>query len=101
MNLTIKLTGITPEQLFFVCVAIDIEYKIPTPKMKKSLLSYYSILEDVRAKLQRKFIATKDKKKFSITLKYHEANALYETLRFLGYEPEAQQFFDQLDQKLI
>lgn len=101
MNRKVQLINVTPAQLFLVCLAIDFEYPVPPSEMKRSLLSYYSILEDVRAKLQKKFIAAKDKKKFSITLKFHEANVLYETLRALGYEPEAQQFFDQLDQKLI
>lgn len=101
MDLQIKLTDITQEQLFYVCCALDFEYPHPPIEMRKKLLAYYSILNDVRVKLQKKYISTKEKKKFSIKLKYHEANTLYETLNTLGFEPIAQPVYNQLHQQLI
>lgn len=69
----------------------------------KKMKRYLSILQDTREKLIKKLVSKRTThKEFKLTFRYHEADALQQTLLLCTFNTDhpAQKFLDKIDQKL-
>lgn len=95
---------ITISQLREAYMAIQFDLPIIIPfsgEKEQKFKSYYSLLQAVDTKLAKKVISHQHKTKpFKLTLEYYEANCIHKTLMAVELNRHAQEFFNQLDQKL-